>query len=68
MAMFYKGEDESLPMNERTQIKEIPPASIRIQSVKTKKLKGFEKRVEEIRETEAQLIQRKQQRLQENAS
>lgn len=48
-----------MPMNERTQIKEIPPASIRIQSVKTKKLNGFEKRVEEIQAMEAELIQRK---------
>ena len=65
MAMF--DESDVMPP-QRTQIKEIPPASIRIQSVKTRSLKGFDSRVEEIRENEAKLIARKQAKLEENHS
>lgn len=60
MALF--DESDVMPA-QRTQIKDIPPASIRIQSVKTRSLKGFEARVDEIRENEAKYIAQKQAKL-----
>ena len=63
MAMF--DESDMMPA-QRTQIKEIPPASIRIQSVNTRSLKGFEARVDEIRENEARFIAQKQAKLEED--
>ena len=60
MAMFEEPEWGHMSA-ERTAHTQIPPASIRIQSVKTRGLKNLPEAVKQIEEKDAYLIQRKQQ-------
>jgi hypothetical protein len=64
MAMFEDNEWGS----ERTAHRQIPPASIRIQSVKTRGLKNFQSRKDDVNRQESALIERKQRRLMEEQS
>ena len=59
MAMFEDNEWGS----ERTAHRQIPPASIRIQSVKTRGLKHYQAKVDEVNRHESELIARKQKRM-----
>jgi hypothetical protein len=63
MAMF---EDQEYDIPERSQHKQIPPASIRIQSVKTRNLKGLPAAIESVNRRESELIASKNARLMED--
>lgn len=61
MAMFE--ETDFLGSEQRTAHKQIAPASIRIQSVKTRTLKGLDSAVDAINKKESALIRAKQERM-----
>ena len=63
LAMF---EESDYMGAERTAHPQIPPASIRVQSVKTRSLKGFDLAVDKVKQKEDELIQKKHARMRES--